>query len=150
MIILASQISYKITPVLATQEDEAAFEIKKVLEGTYHSLALRDLETMMQYVSVNYSATVEDGTVIDYTKFKARTKEFMDRIFNKYTNYSISDIKMFNLNIEDNKANVEMEYSWKGFNLDTLLEDSGKKRRAATLVKENGLWKITQWRRLSD
>lgn len=137
MIMLVFQISCKITPVL-TQEDEVTVEIKKVLEGFLNGFALRELETTMKYVSVNYSDTADDGTVIDYAKYKAGTEKVMNNTFKRYIGYSYSDLKILKSDIQDNKATLEIEFSWKGYNFDTLKENSGKEKRSASLAKENG------------
>ena len=58
---MAFQISYKITPVLA-QEDKDALEVKKVVETFLRNFSYQDIDSAMQYVSVNYSVIEENGS----------------------------------------------------------------------------------------
>jgi glucose-6-phosphate-specific signal transduction histidine kinase len=144
LFILALQISYKIAPVLA-QEDKDTWEIKKVIEKFTESLAYQDLDSAMSQFSIDYSCTTCSDAK-DYNTLKSVLQKRMNDVLKTYTNFSTSELRLNNLNIQDNNATIEIECSWKGFNLDTLKEDSGKLQRSATLAKENGVWKITQWK----
>ncbi len=68
-------------------------------------------------------------------------------ISNKYASYSMDNLAILRLDIRDNKATVEIKFSWQGFNLDTLKEESGESKRLVSLAKQNGIWKITQWKK---
>lgn len=140
MLLLAASI------VLA-QEDKDALETKKVIESYLKSNNLCDIDSAMQLFSVNYS-DIRRENIRDYAKFRYDLKKHINNISKKYIDFSRSDLEIIKSDIQDDKAILEIEFSWKGFNLDTLKEDSGKKKRQVSLAKENGSWKITQWRQL--
>ena len=142
---LSIQIGYKITPILA-QENQDIRDIKRVIESFLKDVVYQDIDSAMLWVSISYS-DIRNNNIIDYSKFKSELKQLITALSKKYINGSISDLEIIKLDIKDQKAHIEIGYGWKGFNLDTLEEDSGKVRRIATLVKENGSWKITQWMR---
>ena len=60
---------------------------------------------------------------------------------------SSTGITILKSNIENNKAILEIENHWKGFNLNTLEEAVITKKAVVSLAKEEGGWKITEWRR---
>lgn len=136
-----------VTSVVLAQENKDILEIKKVVESFLKSNNLGDIDSAMQSFSVNYS-DIRGDKVEDYAKFRSILKNVIDNISKKYVDYSRSDLRILKSDIQGDKATLEIEYSWKGFNLDTLQEDRGKKKRQVSLRKENGSWKITQWIRL--
>lgn len=142
--VFAFQISYKIIPISA-QEDEDTQKVKMVVETFLKYLAYRDIDSAMQHISINYLEG-EGENIIDYARFKSSVVNRINTFFKNHTDYSISEPQLNNLNIKDSKATVEVEFNWKGFNLDTLKEEGGKAQRSVILVKEDGSWKITQWR----
>ena len=143
MFALMVQTGYGIVPTLAQYEQDAQ-EIKKVIEKFTESFVYRDLDSVMSQVSMNYScATCKEGK--DYNTIKLKFQKLMHRVFRTYADYSISELRLNNLNIQDNNATVEVAYSWEGFNLDTLKEDGGREKKDVSLTKENGSWKITKW-----
>ena len=146
MFILVVQTGYKTIPVLA-QDNENKQEIKNIIEKYLDSFVQRDLNSMMNLVSANYYNEKDN---IDYNNFKSNVEKNIVSCSKKYVNYSNSDIEILKLDIQDNKATVEIEFNEKGFNLDTLREDSKKTSRFVTLAKENGFWKITKWSRLGQ
>lgn len=135
--ILASQISYKATPVLAENKDETT-AIRKLIEGHLGALARKDLNSMMSQISNKYSGLDKAGNTVDYAKLKSNMKNSLRNI----ENISISDLKITNLNIQDDKATLEMEYIFRGFNSATAKDVSKRQKRAVSLVKEGGYWKI--------
>lgn len=146
LLVLIFQTGYNIIPVLS-QNEQDAHEIRSVIQKFFSSCMLHDLDSAMNAFSPNYSC-VSCEKVKDYNTFKAALQELIDHFSKIYTDITFSDIKFNNLHIQDNNATVEVSYNWGGFNLDTLKEDNGKIQRNATLAKENGSWKITQWREL--
>lgn len=134
------------TIFVLAQEDKEIQGIKRLIENHLMGFNKRDLDSMMSDVSTRYSDMSADGNAIDYAKFKSMAKNLIENVFKKYVDYSISDLAFLKVDIKENKAIIKFEYKWKGFNLDTLKEDSGIHRRIASLEKENGTWKITQWK----
>lgn len=145
--ILAVQSYFKIVPPVLGQEDKDAQGIKKAVEGYLSGFLTNDIDSLMKNISTNY-LDQSDGDIIDYIKFKSNTENRMNNFLKKYVDNSNSDLQFSTLDIQDNMATVEFEYNWKGFNLDTSKEDSVKHKRLVSLVKENGIWKIAQWKRL--
>ena len=147
MFILIVLISYKITPALA-QQDKEILKIKKVIENYLGSFA--DLNSKMSQVSVNYFDIDKDGNAIDYAKFKSLSEDLIHTILKKYVDFSISNLEIIKSDFQENKATLEIEFSWKGYNLDTLKGESGKQKRLVSLVKEDNIWKIAKWSRLGQ
>jgi len=147
VLFLPVQICCKVTPVLAQgieatfanqiQQDENSMVIKKVIETLIQSLANRDLDSMMNQISKNYSTKSGKG-IIDYERFK---KDF-EKWLNKTVDISISDLKILELNVSDNKATVLIEYNFKGYDLDGLKEINEVQKRKYVLIKEVDTWKI--------
>jgi hypothetical protein len=150
LFILILQSGYKIIPVLA-QEDKGAIiiEAKKVIEKFLRDFDYRDISSMMQWVSVNYADTI-DNIIINYDKFKSMTEDRMVGLSKKYTGYVSSNVEILKSDVQGNIIILEIEFTWRGFNLDTLEDESGKLRRRVTLAKENDLWKITRWKWLKQ
>ncbi len=132
-------------PVLA-QGDTGTLKIKKVVEAFLNSFRDKDIDSTMQWVSVDYSEVDKTGTNIDYAKFKSGLEGRVDTFFANLTDYRINDIQFDNLDIQDSKATIEIKWNWTAFNLDTLKEQNGTQKRQVSLVRENGYWKITQWK----
>lgn len=132
-------------PVLA-QGDKDALEIKKVVETFLNSLQDRDIGSTMQWVSVDYSVVDKTGKNTDYAEFKSELEGRLNTFFANLTDYRINDIQFDNLDIQDSKATIEIQWSWTAFNSGTLNERDGTRRKQVSLVRENGYWKITQWK----
>ena len=146
MLILTVQIGHRIVPGIA-QEDIDAQEIKKVIEAFLENFMYKKLDPAMEQVSANYYVKTNDNNVVDYEKFRSKTGKLINAFSQKYTDYTIIDVKVFKLDVQGNKASAEISYNWKGFNLDTLTEESGKVEKLVYLAKEQGSWKITMWER---
>jgi hypothetical protein len=148
LFILAFQCRYKITPVLA-QDDKGAIiiEAKKVIEKFVQALDYRDLNAAMQCLSANYSDITPANNIIDYTQFKSSIENWMVNSSKKYIDV-VSTIEILKSDIQDNMITAEIQIYWRGFNRDTGGKESGKQKKQVTLVKENGLWKITRWHRI--
>lgn len=131
-------------PVLA-QGDRDALEIKKVVETFLNSFRDGDIGSTMQWVSVDYSVVDKTGKNIDYAKFKSELEGRLKTFFANLVDYRINDIQFDNLDIQDSKATIEIKWNWTAFNLGTLNERHGTRRKQVSLVRENGYWKITQW-----
>jgi len=145
LFILATQFGYERMQLLA-QENTDSHGVKNTVL-TFLNLAREDINAALEMVSANYSDTRE-GNIIDYSKFKSELEERINFVSKKYVDFSEDAPQLSNLNIQDNKATLEIEFRWKGFDLDTLNSVSGIQKRQVTLAKENGIWKITRWRRI--
>jgi hypothetical protein len=146
ILILAVLISYKITPILA-QEENDRLEIEKVIQSFFKSSFANDLESSMKDISHNYSDSM-DGKFVDYEQFKLIQEKLLNNMSKKYVNYSFSDLKTDKLDIQGNKATLEIEFISYGFNLDTVRKESRIQKRFIAIEKENGSWKIIKMRRL--
>lgn len=144
------QVGYRITSVLAQSHEETAIKekaaIKEVIENYFRGVANRDINLIMQQISTNYSVLNREGETVDYAGFKSLAEK---RIAN-LVNSSYSDLKISNLNVQDNKATVKMEFNFKGFRLGTSNEIIAKRRALVSLVKEDGSWKIVQLRNMLE
>jgi len=139
---LMFQMGNKISFLVA--EDGDAVEVKKVIEGFLRNCN-NNVDSAMELVSANYSERRGDNTV-DRAQFRRWLENLMDWFHKKYVDMSLIDLQFNNVSTQGNMANVEFEYSGKAFNLDTLQDEITKYRRSVTLVKENGYWKIKEWR----
>lgn len=135
--------------IVSAQENRDILDIKKTIEGYLTGNNLYDIDSAMQSFSINYS-DIKGENIRDYVKFKSDLKDYLNDISKKYTDYNRSDLEIIKSDIQDDKAILDIEYNWKRFNLDTLQEENGKKKRQVSLVKENGVWKITQWKELRE
>ena len=68
----------------------------------------------------------------------------------KFTDISIIALQCNKLQIQGDLATMELEYTYKAFNLDTLQEYTKTLVRGITLAKESGNWKITQYVRIRE
>lgn len=141
---LVLQLSYR-TVSLPAQGDKDALEIKEVVE-TFLKNCVNNTDKAMQLVSTNYY-DVMDNITVDYEKFKLGFKNAIKIFKENYLDYSDIYFHIDKLNIQDGKADIEIEHGWKGFNLNTLNEESRKSNIVGGLVKENGSWRITKWKR---
>lgn len=147
MLALIAQVGYKIAPALA-QENKETLEIKKVVENYLESFAQRDINSMMNKVSLNYSSKDKSGNIIDYNKFRSNLESRITKLLEQYINYSITGIEIIRSDVKDNKATLWVVYSWKRFNLNTAKEESRKTASSFSLAKEGDSWKITRSRRI--
>lgn len=140
ILFLVGQINYDTMSVLA-ETDKDSLAIKKVIENYCKGFAKRNLDLVMKQISAKYSSFDKEGNVVDY----ANLKSTLERRFKNLVNISISDLKITNLNVQDNKATLEMEYNIKGLNLDTDKDVNLKVKKSVSLVKEDSSWKIVQF-----
>ncbi|NQU18539.1 hypothetical protein HQ550_00095, partial [bacterium] len=131
-----------------TQQQEALLksediqEIKKVAKAFSIGFLSRDIDSNMKYVSLNYYDPARDR---NYTKFKSALEAYTAINLKESISASITDTKIFNLRINDDKATAEVEFNYKAFYLESSEWRNVKKRRYASFSKENGEWKITRW-----
>lgn len=142
MFALIVQAGYKIAPALA-QENKETLEIKKVVKNYLENLTQKDINSIMNKVSLNYSSEDDNGNIIDYNKLRPKLEDNTAKLLKIYADYSITGIETIKSDVKDNKATIWVVYSWKGFNLDTTKEESGKSKRLISLAKEGDSWKIT-------
>jgi len=136
--ILAAQVSFRITPVLAANEEDATV-IKKVIGNYLEGLAKQDLALTINQISTKYSGFDGKGKAVDYDKLKSNIGES----FKRFTKTSISGSKIISLDIKGNDATAEIEYKVKGFDTGLGKDISSSQRRIISLVKEKGgSWKI--------
>lgn len=140
-LILAVQVSCKIAPLLAQEGDDNR-AIQEVIKTFYESDGRGDLSSAVNQISPNFSAVV-NGATLDYDKnyaFMKKTSQDRDEKALDYSNYNIRTTK---LNINGNNAVAEVDYDWQAVDRKTNRDRSGHKKRALSLAKEKGIWKIT-------
>ena len=125
-------------------EDNDAVEIKRTVEAFATDISGLDTNSAMKFVSANYSDQ-KDKETIGYAELKAGMEKLAGTVSKRYIDTAIDSLRLNNLNVQGDRATVDIEYNTKGFNLDTLKEDITKIRRKASLAKENGVWMITRW-----
>ena len=140
--IALSQIIFKIMPVLPLDDES---EIKNVITEFLNALSEKNLNSVMQCISVNYHY-IQHNNVIDYYKFKSELERLISNHEKRFIDDSFTNLKIRKLDIQNNKATVEIEFILKAFNLDTLNERTTRRVRSLTLIKENGSWKITKYK----
>ena len=140
--IALSQIIFKIMPVLPLDDES---EIKNVITEFLNALSEKNLNSVMQCISVNYHY-IQHNNFIDYYKFKSELERLISNHEKRFIDDSFTNLKIRKLDIQNNKATVEIEFILKDFNLDTLNERTTRRVRSLTLIKENGSWKITQYK----
>ena len=136
-LIFVLQVGYRVQAVLADDREENVL-IENVLKDYFKSLTNRDLKSLMNQISVNYSAG--NGNV-DKAKFKFGIEGFLKN----FKNISISNLKLTKLNANGNKAHYEIDFNFKATDLSNNKRVSLKKRRLVSLAKEDGLWKIMRF-----
>lgn len=149
LFIFTFQIGNKISPVFA-QTDKSIQDIKEVIEQFLEGMAHRDLNSVMKHTSIHYSSTDKNGKVIDYDGRKAEVEKNMTYRSHVYTDFSISDLQILASDIQDNRAIIDIQWNWKGFNLDTLKLVNGISKRRVALTKEDNTWKIIQMKPLEQ
>ena len=138
---LLLQFNNKSAFVFAQETGELA-KIEKTISTFYYKFAAKDLDAMLKEVSPNFSMVAE-GKTLDYEKHKIYTKGRIDSLTRRFLAFSIDDLKVSKSDIKGDKAYVEIEYVWGGVNPKTFEKKTGHTKRAVTLAKEKGLWKIT-------
>lgn len=137
--ILVLQIGCWTATILAEGE-EGTLLIENVLKDYLKNLSTRDLDSLMNQISVNYSYSDEHGDV-DNAKFKFGMNQLLER----FRNISISNLKLTKLMVQDNNAVYEMDFNFKAIAISSNRDVDLKRKRLVYLAKENGLWKITRF-----
>ena len=145
LVLLATQFSCKIAPVLAQEQEEAnKLAIQEVMKAFYESTSLDDYDSALKQISPNFSCVI-NGETMDYSKHEVFLKNSMERTYKRFIRFSQYNIETPNLDIsgDGNKAVAVVGYDWKGFDSEDLIDKSGHTKRLVHLTKENGAWKIT-------
>lgn len=136
--IFALQVTCKITPVLAeSQKDTLAIE--KVTGDYLSGIFNRDWDSVSELISANHSFIDREGKVYDF----AGVKSIFEKIAGSLRGMYISDLKISNLNIQDNKATLEASFNLNGFDVNRAVDVSSPCRRQVSLVKKDDSWKVT-------
>jgi hypothetical protein len=124
-------------------DNKNILESKKVITSFLEAFSYNNVEKMIGLISRNYLDIDKNGKIVDYEKFITILKNFTNDFFKKYVAYSFDNINIVEKDIAENKVNIVIEFEWKVFNIVTLEWESGKAKRAVSLAKEGGEWKIT-------
>lgn len=138
VLIVLIQASYAVVPISAQSSDEV--EVRKVVDNYFEGVSKGDVSFIMDQISTEYSGHDKEGNVLDY----AKVRPTMEENLKKFLNISINDLEITNLDIQNNKATLEVEYNFRALNQDTAENVNIKIKRLITLVKENDSWKIVQ------
>jgi len=133
-------------PLCLATGEEYKQEITKTIEEFVTAFESGDIDSAMQYISINYRFVTDDGGIVDYKLFKTETEKNRDRAFLQYADFIITNIVLKEIDIQDNKAFILVEFDSNALNLDNLEEEKSKQKRSAVLVKEGDFWKIVEWR----
>jgi hypothetical protein len=91
-VLLAFQLSCKIAPVLAQeQEEDNKLAIQDVIKIFYESMGASDLNSALKQISPNFSCVI-NGETLDYNKHEVFLKESINRVsesFILYSNFNI-------------------------------------------------------------
>jgi hypothetical protein len=132
------------TTTAAAIEEENKAKIIKVIEEIVNSFAYRDLDGIMKHISKNYYVQQEAET-IDYNEFRARMEDYFNQMSKQFTNISCGNLMVIKFDFQDNKANLEIDFDCKGFNLDALKDESERIKKLVHSVKEDDIWRIVVW-----
>jgi len=144
--ILIIQTCIESIPLCLATGEEYKQEITKTIEEFVTAFESGDIDSAMQYISINYRFVTDDGGIVDYKLFKTETEKNRDRAFLQYADFIITNIVLKEIDIQDNKAFILVEFDSNALNLDNLEEEKSKQKRSAVLVKEGDFWKIVEWR----
>ena len=124
--------------------DSDFFEIRKTIELFVTDLALNRLESALKQVSLDYLDSTGKQK-IDYSKFKTKLQEFTNSTFRRYLVGSVGNIMINKLVIKDDTATAKIEFTYNAFHIKSIQWISKKEKRALSLKKENGIWKIVRF-----
>lgn len=135
--IMVCAIGYGTVPVLAQNEDDVSV-IKKVVEDFVKAGDNHDIDLLMNQFSSGFSHIDAEGKIRDYNEYKS----YMQGHLGTFVNVSGGDLQISNLDIQDNKATLEMDNKFRALNLDTIKEMIIQVKAQVSLVKEGSSWKI--------
>ncbi len=138
ILISVVQIGCWVTPVLAQNKEDAA--IKKVIENYFKGVVDKNSDLIMQQISTKYSSKDRNGKAVDYSQLRSEATGRAKR----NTNVRGSDLTITNINVQNDKATLEMKYTLNILNKDTSKESTVKPEDIVSLVKEGGSWKIVK------
>lgn len=139
---LTLQFIPETTPVFAQDQEADKSAIRQVLKTFYESTGKEDFNSALAQISPNFSCII-NGQTMDYNEHKAYLKSTIEDTNNKFLHYIQDNIEVTYLDINGSKAVAVVDYDWKGFAAEGLVDKSGHRRRLIHLAKENGAWKIT-------
>jgi len=140
MLIMMTQINCRIAPALAeTPDDESA--VKNVIGNYLKSISECNVEFAVSQISNNYS----DSDGLTYEQFKFRLEKLLEEV----TNISITNIKISEPDIKDNKAMLEFKYNFE-VKRKTAESINSIHKRIVYLAKENGSWRIIKLERVKE
>lgn len=143
LLTLAVLSGIKLVSVFAQKEKDRE-EITKIIEEVISSFVSQDLDGMMEHISSSYSHQ-RGNEVIDYNKFRTMMEEDFKQISKKFADVSCGKLRIIKFDLQDNKANLEIDFACKGFDLDELKEVEETQKKWVNLIKEDGIWRITLW-----
>ncbi|MBU2034314.1 MAG: hypothetical protein KKA59_00840 [Candidatus Omnitrophica bacterium] len=139
-LILAIHLLYGTVPLCAgegepsssnvTQEKDSV-AIKKAVETYLQCFVGRDINSMMDQVSKNYTIK-SDNSVTTYDEFRADIESQLERMID----ISISDLNIEEPNISNDKASIQVKFNFKAQNLNTLSYINEVRRMRFFFIKE--------------
>jgi len=132
------------TTVHANDSVSATEAVTNVVNDYMTALEKRDKDALMMNISNRYKAQNPLTNIQeDYTSFQSRVGSYCRRM----ANVSISDLKINQMDIQDNKATVEIEYKFSGLNTKLNMDVSLVRKAEFILEREGDSWKIIQIQR---
>ena len=125
----------------STLENEDIQEIQKIMEKCLTGYANRNIGSIMETISPNYSRSI-DGTTIDYAGFRAIIEINNAKFFSSQLSCFVDNIKILESNVMDNKAVINFEYKFCAFDKNSMQWMTYGTIRKVTFFKENDKWKI--------
>jgi hypothetical protein len=118
--------------------------IKQTVMGHLEGYLTCNPELIMSYIAPDFSSTDSRGDPVTYERYKARVKSRTKNFINN----AFKNVKIKNVQIHGDSASLEEEHDFRWFNVLENEDQEGTIRTAVKLKKENGAWKITDFRKV--
>jgi len=139
-----SQLAINIKQAVASQDtltSEEMQKIQKVIKKGLKGFANRDISSIMETISPNYSRVI-DNIVIDYAGYKIIAETTDAKFFSDHLSCSLNNMEILQSNIADNKAVIEFKYRLYVFNKTSMQWVTYEIIQEVTLSKEDTEWVI--------
>lgn len=141
-LIFVIQGSFYMSGVFAVDAEKE--DIVMVVKNVVDNYCNKNLDGILQYISHNYSSNSVDGEE-DYAKFKASLEEEMKEM-DGIIDISYSNLKTSEFEIQNSEAVVDVEFDFKGYDIDALKDVSDSVKLKLKFAKEaDNKWKIVSW-----
>ena len=139
-----AQIAVNAGQALAQEEasaDKEIHEIEKVWEKNLTGFVNRDIDSVIETMSPNYSTTI-DGKEVGYSQYMPVIEKLNDDFFANHISCFIDSTKILGSEISGNRANIIFEYTLKAFNTEAMRWNNYQTTQEVFFAKEGTQWKI--------